>query len=436
MDEPMQNASLTFKASILRPAEVEKASSWYHDLVGSVNPTFTWIVGTYIEADVANENKQMFPMVEIEKAAHTLLNSPVNINHNSAPMGTFIGSQLVFPEDSGLPAKLEVVSAIWPNVDPVAYRKVEQANEEGSLYYSMENLPRFGNFVYPDGASEILERDPYKAFHVSYPAQYEAASQVEFIDVTFTGGALIVPPITPGLSRARAGIGTTFTEAASAIVLESETMPEDSDGTVVKETAEDSDIPKESTNVEADVLDVASKEGDKVPDITMTDVPDDVQTQIVEAFLSAHAVDEQAEALKADIAALQTKLDQAEAAKASAESKVSDVANYLEAVKTEADEAAALEARKSDRVAEIAKLVTFSDEYVTENADRWAAQSEDDFAATLSVIAEAHGTKTEVSEDDESTESEKAALHVTLNTSSPGTKDTFRDALKSHLINS
>ncbi len=56
---------------------------------------------------------------------------------------------------------------------------------------------------------------------------------------------------------------------------------------------------------------------------------------------------------------------------------------YLEQVKTDAEIAEQMETVKAERIAKIAEVATFPEDFVTENADRWAAMDDEMFATTL-----------------------------------------------------
>lgn len=87
--------------------------------------------------------------------------------------------------------------------------------------------------------------------------------------------------------------------------------------------------------------------------------------------------------LEAQIAELQTKLDaatlEAQAAKEDRDSTVS----YLESEAAAAEAAAAITARKDERIAKVKEAASFPDEYLEENADRFAAMSDEEFEKAL-----------------------------------------------------
>lgn len=86
---------------------------------------------------------------------------------------------------------------------------------------------------------------------------------------------------------------------------------------------------------------------------------------------------------EAEIADLQSRLDAAEARATKAESEFNDFKASIEAAKKEEEEAKTREARKAERSQKVKDAKVFSDEYVEQNADRFAAMSDEDFDARM-----------------------------------------------------
>lgn len=110
----------------------------------------------------------------------------------------------------------------------------------------------------------------------------------------------------------------------------------------------------------------------------------------VEKFQQAQASSETAEQiaaaeapLKADIANLQKKLDEATVSAESAKKRADDIEAFLAAEEQARKEAEELAARKEERVKAAREVVAFSDEYVEANAERWAAMSDEAWTAAL-----------------------------------------------------
>lgn len=107
------------------------------------------------------------------------------------------------------------------------------------------------------------------------------------------------------------------------------------------------------------------------------------------------AVAEAVAAKETEVSELQAQLDAAEAARTAAENKLNETEEFWAAAIAAQEEAATVAARREQRVAEAKEASVLSDEYVEQNADRFAAMSDDDFGARLEewrAIAAAAGT--------------------------------------------
>lgn len=80
---------------------------------------------------------------------------------------------------------------------------------------------------------------------------------------------------------------------------------------------------------------------------------------------------------------LQTQLDTATAGRTAAESKLTETEQFWTDAIAAHQEAVTIAARKETRLGQAAELKVFSDEYIAQNADRFAAMSDDDFAARI-----------------------------------------------------
>lgn len=80
---------------------------------------------------------------------------------------------------------------------------------------------------------------------------------------------------------------------------------------------------------------------------------------------------------------LQTQLDTATAARTAAETKLAETEKYWVDAIAAHEEAVAVAARKETRIGQAAELGVFNDEYIAANADRFAAMSDEDFAARI-----------------------------------------------------
>jgi hypothetical protein len=129
---------------------------------------------------------------------------------------------------------------------------------------------------------------------------------------------------------------------------------------------------------------------DKIRDLEAEASKDETAAQIAEATaeLETKLADAQGE--------LDVKVAEAEAAK----QELADVIAFLEAEEAAKTEAAAAEARKAERVEKVKESANFSDDYLAENADRWAKMADEDFDALVETIKTAAPKKEGASADD------------------------------------
>lgn len=108
--------------------------------------------------------------------------------------------------------------------------------------------------------------------------------------------------------------------------------------------------------------------------------------------------------LEQQVAALQAQLDTAVAEAETSKQQHEALVAFLEAEQAAQAEAAALEARKAERIEAVKEAAPFTDDYIAENADRWAGLSDDEFAAAINdwkaVAAKAAAAVTEKADDD------------------------------------
>lgn len=172
------------------------------------NPSYKWILGRYAEADQPNSNRQFFAMSNLKFGQATLAHSPLNINHEFLPVGTFVASEIVYPtgegvDDEGLNPYLEALSVFWKDLYPDEYRVVESAYKAGNLFYSMEALPERVTCSGEAGCGQefayVGRTDDTYCRHLNDP---NSGVIKDFANPLFKGGALIVPPVRPGWGRA------------------------------------------------------------------------------------------------------------------------------------------------------------------------------------------------------------------------------------------
>ena len=167
-----------------------------------------WILGNYVQtatADVPtyNSNGHSFPLEDMAESLPNLNHRPLNINH--APdvrVGTFVASELVYPEGmidgAGIPPIAEALAAYWYYYDEKNFAKVERAFKDGVLFFSMEAIPKQ---ITCAQCNTLF--DYHGPQHDEYCDHLQSRSAKKVLHKPkFLGGALIVPPIQPGWSKA------------------------------------------------------------------------------------------------------------------------------------------------------------------------------------------------------------------------------------------
>lgn len=108
----------------------------------------------------------------------------------------------------------------------------------------------------------------------------------------------------------------------------------------------------------------------------------ELEAQVQETEVG-RAVAEALGAKETEITELQSQLDAAEAARTTAESKLTETEQYWTDAIAAHEAAVELAARAEERTAKAKEIGVFSDEYVTKNAERFAAMTDEDFAARI-----------------------------------------------------
>lgn len=170
------------------------------------DPDLRWIVGNYVEADVANDNGHIFPLQDLRAAQHTVAGKPLNMLHRDHYIvGSFAGAQLMAAgkeltadDEPNERPYVEAVAGMWHNRFPEEYFNIQKAHKDGSLFFSMEAVPE--EVSCPSCGERAVfagvESDTYCA-HMQGPTGPKVLH-----GPVFAGGAIIIPPARPGWSRA------------------------------------------------------------------------------------------------------------------------------------------------------------------------------------------------------------------------------------------
>jgi hypothetical protein len=200
------------------------------------DPDLKWILGNYVEADNANSNGHIFPLEDLKANSETIGHKPLNMLHEPHKIvGHYAAIEMLYPMDSAAKAPaashrtckgcgahmakdagkcqscgkgweaadadpkpyVEALSAFYRYYFPEEYSAVEKAHREGSLFYSMEAVPKTLTCAAADGCGQEFA---YKGrIHESYCAHlHEPVAMRRLNQPHFKGGAIIIPPVSPG----------------------------------------------------------------------------------------------------------------------------------------------------------------------------------------------------------------------------------------------
>lgn len=197
--------------------------------VGKSSPFVKWVAGSYVESDNPNSNGQFWTSDDLAFGEYSIKYAPLNMLHKvTRPIGFYLATKKVFHDEKqnesakakAGPFKIDALSGMWSHIFPFESALVDQANEKGSLFYSMEcrseKIACAGQagcgqtFNYNDVASHCI--------HIK-----ERASVRHLVNPTFRGGALIIPPVKPGWKEASASV------AADAVMEEAARYAEETE---------------------------------------------------------------------------------------------------------------------------------------------------------------------------------------------------------------
>jgi hypothetical protein len=189
---------MSARAYIINSAEQlprAMASEWQE---ASMNESFLWIAGRYVQANAANKNNDYWSYDDIVSGESSIKYTPLNVLHKwDRPVGTFVETKIVHrqnaEDDAEVLPEVQALAVLWTANFPNVAKAAQDAHDAGRLWYSMECTAETTQcmacertFSFRASADELCE----------HLADRTAARR--WINPTFLGGALIFPPANPG----------------------------------------------------------------------------------------------------------------------------------------------------------------------------------------------------------------------------------------------
>lgn len=175
--------------------------------------------GRFVEAEKANGNGAYWSAADLEVGLPTVAYGPLNWLHDEKKVvGVLSDARFVAREAAavqGVGPHITADATMWRWLYPQETRIVERAAGEKKLWYSMECISPEVECAGTHGCGtrmpylDALQREGAACQHIK---NREAVRR--FVDPIFQGGAIIVPPVTPGWASADL---TVVREAAAAL---------------------------------------------------------------------------------------------------------------------------------------------------------------------------------------------------------------------------
>jgi 2'-5' RNA ligase len=185
-----------------------------------------WMHGKFVGAEVPNRNGALWSAGDLSMARASVVNGPLNWLHEARHViGTLARADYVEHQstnaDDGTLANgttqphITADAAIWRWIWPDEAYVVQQASDQGALWYSMECISKEVACAGPNGCGNSTTYAQYMSGmaceHVT-----QRASVRQFVNPVFLGGAVIVPPTRPGWAEADARVMATASKLAEA----------------------------------------------------------------------------------------------------------------------------------------------------------------------------------------------------------------------------
>lgn len=186
----------------------EVAATW--EKASKSNPFNVWVTGRYVEADRPNRNAAFWSTADLEIGQPSVTHGPINWNHSEKEIvGAIAASEMVMVDRqaaaaSGVGNHIVALGAIWGFIYPDRARLIQKASDGGKLWYSMECISESVQCLAGDCGRQMAYGE-YMQVAPRCQHMRDGAPR-RFVNPTFGGGAMIVPPIRPGWANADARV--------------------------------------------------------------------------------------------------------------------------------------------------------------------------------------------------------------------------------------
>lgn len=288
------------------------ASPGFDELKKKVpNPHILWLRGSYVEADNANSNGDMWTAGDLALTQLTPNFMPITVMHDfTSSVGLIADTKLLTPNADGVPRpRIETTLAVWAHRYPQVAAEIQINARQGTLMQSMECLSP--NYECGE-CGMIFQRQPDWAEKDQWCAHLRGENGEraprKLLSTTFTGSGLIF-----GTRGARGAYKDAHLEVEELAALHQELHAASSTPRRIV-----TKIEVEQSDYEATVAKAAEVPNLKAKVTELTANAEASQTKVTQLETEAAKVPElQTKAEKAD--ELQTKVEELEAAKVKAE---------------------------------------------------------------------------------------------------------------------
>lgn len=175
------------------------------------NPNNLWIAGRYVEADRPNRNAAYWSTEDLEVGAPSVSHGPINWLHDERHViGAIADSELVHVDrevaaSTGVGNHIVALGALWPYLPQARTESqiVQRASDNGKLWFSMECVSREVACLTCD---QVMSYPDYMTYKDQRCGHMQDKMPRRFVDPTFGGAGIIVPPVSPGWTQADARV--------------------------------------------------------------------------------------------------------------------------------------------------------------------------------------------------------------------------------------